>query len=233
MNRSFAQKILAFNRSLDIGNAQLPDGISVMNPFRDGNAELINRIMEEFYSKYYNDNKVRRAIMGINPGRHGAGATGIPFSDTRRLQAECGIEVPELDTRELSSVFVYDVINAYGGVEIFYSDFFISSLCPLGFLRKKENGREVNYNFYDDPALTEAVEPFIIKTLRQQIEFGLDTRVLYLMGSGKNYKYFSRLNAGHSFFEKVVALDHPRFIMQYRTKKKDEYIEKYLNALTG
>ena len=35
------------------------------------------------------------------------------------------------------------------------------------------------------------------------------------------------------FFGKIVALEHPRFIMQYRAKTKAAYIAKYLAAFTA
>jgi hypothetical protein len=87
--------------------------------------------------------------LGINPGRFGAGVTGIPFTDTKRLEEKCWLTIEGLTTYEPSSVFVYDVIEAYGGVEKFYSDYYISSVCPLGFVKFNEKGKEINYNYYD------------------------------------------------------------------------------------
>ena len=33
------------------------------------------------------------------------------------------------------------------------------------------------------------------------------------------------------YFEKIIPLSHPRFIMQYKRKKLDEYLNMYKNAL--
>ena len=33
------------------------------------------------------------------------------------------------------------------------------------------------------------------------------------------------------FFRRIVALEHPRFVMQYRSKSKQVYIDKYIAAL--
>jgi hypothetical protein len=44
------------------------------------------KICSSFYQKYYADNKKRSLIIGINPGRFGAGVTGIPFTDPIRLK---------------------------------------------------------------------------------------------------------------------------------------------------
>jgi hypothetical protein len=228
---TFAEKILRFNSSLTLDNAILPERIKVLNPFKGENAGLINRLTTAFYTKFYNDNNQRKLILGINPGRLGAGATGIPFSDTKRLSVDCGIPVTEIKTHEPSSVFVYEMIDAYGGTEQFYNDYFISSVSPLGFVTLGKNGRHVNYNYYDRKDLEEAILPFIIKTLRQQIDFGLETEVCYCLGTGKNYKFLKKLNESHSFFGKIVPLEHPRYIMQYRSKMKKEYIEKYVRVL--
>ncbi|EAF3770136.1 DUF4918 family protein, partial [Listeria monocytogenes] len=33
------------------------------------------------------------------------------------------------------------------------------------------------------------------------------------------------------FFDTIIPLEHPRFIMQYNSKNKDVYMKKYLSAL--
>src|SRR5690348_8695619 len=133
---TFADKVLTFNRNLHYTGKKLPRGIRIMNPFRD--TPEIMPVVEEFYRKYYDDGYTRRLILGINPGRFGAGTTGIPFTDPKRLISECGIAYSGKLLHEPSSVFVYDVIHAYGGPEKFYRDYFISSPCPLGFTSTTE-----------------------------------------------------------------------------------------------
>ena len=86
-----ADKIISFCFSLDF-NGSLPDGISVMNPFRNNPRTMA--VVSQFYRKFYTDNKERRLILGINPGRFGAGITGIPFTDTVRLREKCGLLIP-------------------------------------------------------------------------------------------------------------------------------------------
>jgi len=225
---TFAEKILDFNSSLSLDNSILPEGIEVMNPFRDENSALINKLTSSFYNKYYNDNHSRKLILGINPGRLGAGATGIPFTDTKRLSGDCNIPVSEIRTHEPSSVFVYEMINAFGGPDLFYKSFYISSISPLGFVKINEKGKALNFNYYDRMDLQNAVIPFILKTLKQQLEFGIDTQTCFCLGTGKNFKFLKKLNAEHHFFEKIVPLEHPRYIMQYKSKQKLDYIEKYL-----
>lgn len=223
---SIAERIISFNRSLNYTGA-LPDGIRIMNPYRD---DYTLGLSSEFYRKYYSDNNPRHLILGINPGRFGAGVTGIPFTDTKRLRNECGLCYEGKETHEPSSVFVYDVINAYGGAEQFYRDFFIGAVCPLGFTITDARGREKNYNYYDSVELTLAVYDFIVENLKRQLTLGIISDVCFCFGTGKNEKFLQALNQKHNFFGMVTALEHPRFVMQYRAKSKDDYISKYISA---
>ncbi|KAA2238435.1 SMUG2 DNA glycosylase family protein [Chitinophaga agrisoli] len=224
---TFADHVIQFNLSLDF-KGKLPPGIQIMNPFREQGA--IADVMQQFYKKFYNDHRTRRMILGINPGRLGSGSTGVPFSDTKRLADECGIHITGFKTHEPSSVFVYDVIHAYGGVQPFYQDFYIGSVCPLGFTADAANGKVVNYNYYDSKALTTAVYELIVTSIRRQLQFGIDRKVGYCMGTGKNAAFLQALNEKEGFFEQVIPLEHPRFVMQYKAKSKQEYVDKYLAA---
>ena len=214
-----ADHIISFLKQLHLG-INLPHEIDVMNPFKD---RATMEVCTEFYKKYYNDNMQRQMIIGINPGRFGAGITGVPFTDPIRLKNECGIENPWAPKQELSSVFVYDVIKAYGGVEKFYKKFYITAVSPLGFTR---HGKNLNY--YDDKALQAGISDFVVDCMVKQLAFGVDRKVAFCFGDGKNYKYISRLNEEKNIFEKIIPLSHPRFIMQYKLKKKEEYIRHYL-----
>jgi Domain of unknown function (DUF4918) len=224
---TFADKIIHFNQNLAFTGA-LPDGIRIMNPFQE-NPNVLD-ISATFYKKYYDDNQPRHLILGINPGRLGAGLTGVPFTDPKRMKEKCGIDYQGASAHEPSSVFVYEVIEAYGGNEKFYQDFYINSPCPLGFTKMQDNGKEVNYNYYDSKALTAAVYDFMLETMDKHLALGVKTDVAFCFGAGQNYKFLKALNEGKKYFEKLIPLDHPRFIMQYKTKSKDLYIEKYLEA---
>ena len=56
------------------------------------------------------------------------------------------------------------------------------------------------------------------------------TDTCFCLGTGKNEKFLIALNAKHNFFGRIIAVEHPRFIMQYRSKRMHEYIAKYLEA---
>jgi hypothetical protein len=225
---TFAGKVIEFNNNLAF-KGTLPTGVRVMNPFREN--PVVNELAAGFYTKYFSDNKVRKLILGINPGRFGAGSTGIPFTDTKRLTENCGIPFNGFRTHEPSSAFIYEMIDSFGGVNEFYSKYFLSAICPLGFTREGKNVKPVNYNYYDTRELEQKAYPFILETLKKQIGFGIDTSVCYCLGTGKNEVFLRKLNKEHHFFGEIISLEHPRYIMQYKAKLKAEYIGKYLKIL--
>lgn len=224
---TFADKVINFNQKLKY-TGKLPEGISVLNPFIDNNETLV--VMSQFYKKYYNDNKNRKFIIGINPSRHGAGVTGVPFTDTKRLDNICGIKMLTAHTHEVSSVFIYDMIEEYGGTDKFYSNYYINSPFPLAIVRDSGGGKFLNANYYDFEDLFLCVEDFMIDSLKKHIEIGLNTDEVYILGK-KNAEFISRINDKTMLFNSIKVLDHPRYIQQYKSKEKNLYIDKYLSIL--
>jgi len=229
MKKTFADHVIDFNRHLHYVG-ELPDDFRVMNPYMD-NPETME-VMQQFYHKYYNDFGPRKFMIGINPSRHGAGVTGVPFTDTKRLESVCGIKMQSAHTHEISSVFIYDMIAAYGGATSFYRDFYINSPFPLAIIRRAKDGKWLNANYYDDPKLFEMVKDFMIASLKKHISLGLDTTEVFILGK-KNADFIRKINHKEKLFEKLTVLDHPRFIQQYKSKEKQLYIDKYLSALAN
>lgn len=227
MKKTFATRVKAFNRSLQL-DAALPEGIGILNPFRESTLAL--SCADAFYDKYYGDNEPRHLILGINPGRFGGGLTGVPFTDFKRLRDVCGIDVQGHSSHEPSSEFIYRMIAALGSVSDFYRRFYINSVCPLGFVTAKGKDKWVNYNYYDSPELWSAVKPFIVQSIRQQIAFGCVTEEVFSLGK-KNAQYLERINEEHGFFGKVTELPHPRYVVQYKHRFIDDYIEEYRRLL--
>ncbi len=225
--KTFADKVIQFNKSLAFTGV-LPNGIRIMNPFRED--KQVMALSSAFYKKYYDDASQRHIILGINPGRFGGGITGIPFTDPKRLVEKCGIPFHGNPAHETSSVFIYEMIDAFGGPAAFYEKFYINSICPLGFTSQKPGGKEVNYNYYDSKELTAAVYDFMNESITKQLSFGINTQTAFCFGTGKNEKFLRKLNEEKKYFKQIVALEHPRFIMQYKAKLKDVYIDKYLSA---
>ena len=218
---AFAERIINFYRSLE--PPRLPKGIEILFPQENKD---VMKVVETFFCKFYNDTNPRHLIFGINPGRFGAGTTGINFTAPKQLKEFCGIDHSFKSQTELSAEFIYESIQAYGGVEKFYANYFVTSVSPLGFLK---NG--LNLNYYDDKKLQTIATPFIINSIQKQISLGFKTDFCICIGGDKNLKFFSALNQEYEFFDEIVPLPHPRFIMQYRRKQKESYVHQYLLAL--
>lgn len=201
----------------------LPKGFGILHPQQD---KKVMQVVNTFFKKYYPDTSPRKLILGINPGRFGAGITGINFTAPRQLRENCHIDHPWDNSSELSAEFIYMMIEAYGGAEKFYGKYFLGSVSPLGYVK---DGRNINY--YDDKRLSDKVTPFIITSIKQQLEIGLSADTCYCIGGEKNYRFLSGLNERYKFFQNIVALPHPRYIMQYRRKHLKEHIEEYVELL--
>jgi hypothetical protein len=224
---SFASRMKAFNRSLHL-DVPLPQGIKVLNPFGE---ESTLELADAFYDRFYADDRPRQLILGINPGRHGGGLTGVPFTDFKRLREVCGIPVPEArSSHEPSSTFVYQVVAAMGGPEEAYKNIYINSVCPLGFVRLNDSGRWINYNYYDEKTLQAVVTPFIVQTLQQQIELGCHTDKVIVMGK-QNTLLVEQLNETYGFFDRIITVPHPRFVAQYKSRYAERYVAEYLEAI--
>lgn len=216
-----AETILNFYDELDC--PALPPDIEPLLPFKNENTKMV---MNLFYRKYYNDKNQRIVLFGINPGRFGAGLTGINFTDPIRLKEKCGIQNDFNPRPELSSIFIYEMIEQWGGEDIFFENFWFSAISPIGFT---ENGKNINY--YDRTDLLNATKDFIVKCLNQHCKMNINRRIAFTIGQGKNLEFLQKLNDTHHFFEKIEPLPHPRWIMQYRLKDKQYYINAYIKAL--
>lgn len=231
--KTFAQKVIQFDENLSNISIELPEGFKIINPFNGDKKETVRKISTSFYKRFYNDRNNRRLILGSSPARRGTAVTGVPFEDALHLQKETGIIIDKFYINKSSSGFLYEVIEKYGGCEKFYSDFYMNFVCPIGIVKTNSKGKNVNCNYYDSKKLQETLYSLIINSIKSQINFGIDTSVCYCIGSGKNYDFMTKINNKYHFFKKIIPLEHPRFIMQYNSKHKDEFLKKYLEALNA
>ncbi|GAA4357942.1 hypothetical protein GCM10023185_23040 [Hymenobacter saemangeumensis] len=220
---SFSHRLLAFLTGFP-APAALPEGVQAYNPYRE--PEVLP-LLTEFARRYYAGSQARVALLGINPGRLGGGRTGVAFTDPFALTRHCGIAhgLP-LKQPELSSQFVYKVVEALGGPGIFYQHFYLGSIYPLVLLRQG-----LNYNYYDSPALIKALWDDMRRSLRQQVEeVGLRRDVAVCLGK-RNGKFFQQLNDELGLFDQLLVLDHPRYLMQYRRRDLDANVAHYVQTL--
>ena len=218
---SFAEKTIKHINQLDPAGHRLA-GVGFINPYAN---ESVKIVVRKFYNKFYNDDRKRLFVFGINPGRFGGGLTGIAFTDPVALREGCGVENNLGERKELSSKFIYTVVDEFGGTKRFFSHVFLTALYPFALIKDGKN-----FNYYDEKPLAQKLKPEIVRTIKTQIEFGARRDKVILLGK-KNAEYFSVMNEEQKFFKRVTVLEHPRYIMQYKLKKLDFYIKKYLDAI--
>ncbi len=217
----FSKHVLDYHFSL-APQYKLPKDIEWLLPYSNPETQAC---MKSFYGEYYNDSNDRTFILGINPGRLGAGLTGVPFTDPVCL-TDLGIKNSFPQKHELSSIFIHEMIAVCGGHDKFFRRYYITSISPLGFVK---NGK--NYNYYDDAELSQIIRPFIIDSIETQLTFGYDRTNVYCLGQGKNFDYLNTLNSEYQWWDRVVPLPHPRWIMQYKLKRKEEFLAMYKEFL--
>lgn len=220
---SFGSRIYRFYTRLV--PPRLPAGVRAMNPYLD---PVARRYVRKYLDAFYDDARPRLLAFGINPGRFGSGITGVTFTDPVVLANVCGIANDLPRRRELSSVFIYEFIERFGGIHAFTQRCFLTAVAPLGFTRGG-----VNLNYYDVPALARACTHFIEDSVERHVAIGGRRDRAIVLGAGANLKFLARLNERHGWFERLVGLDHPRFIMQYRRKRVGEYLDRYVEAFRG
>ncbi len=219
--QTFGDNVLAFYRTLQRPQINAKP-VEWIDPYH---SPEVRRCMEAFYGAFYGDHRPRLFVFGINPGRFGAGLTGIPFTDGYALTHSCGIESSLSQRQELSATFIHRVVQAWGGAALFLREVYITAVCPLGLL-----SGGVNFNYYNDRAVLTELEPFLVDSIRRQVEFGA-RRAAIVVGSGKNLQVMQRLNAEHGFFDQLCGVEHPRFIMQYRRTQIDQYVAAYVRLI--
>lgn len=217
---SFGRRVVVFYEDLVLP-AHLPEDVLPINPLAE---EEVQKVFKAFFEQFFNDTRKRVFLIGINPGRFGSGVTGIPFTDPVALREYCNIHTTLPPRKELSSQFMYRCIERWGGAEKFYADFFPTAVSPIGFIK---NG--VNFNYYDSQMFFASVRPFLLSTLRKQYDFGARNKAI-ILGSGKNLACMRELNDELRLFDALIPLEHPRFIMQYKRKDAEEYVQKYIDT---
>ena len=230
--QTFSEMIFQFDQKLSNVKIDLPAPYKIINPYSGRNKKQVLQIVQIFYQKYFNDNNKRRLILGSSPARRGSAITGVPFEDASNLQKETGIAIANFHVSNASSNFLNKVIDKYGGRNKFYRDFYLNFVCPLGICKTNSKGNQVNCNYYENKRVEEILTPFMISALKKQINFGIDTSVCYCIGSGPNYQELSKINKELYLFQKIIPLEHPRFVTQYHPGDEEKYLNKYLNALT-
>lgn len=108
----------------------------------------------------------------------------------------------------------------------FYRHFFFSSIYPLFVLNQG-----LNCNYYDSPTLIKTLWPDLQRSLRQQVaDFGPRRDVAVSLGK-RNGEFLRKLNDELELFERIMVLDRPRYLMQYRRRELEVQVAKYVAVL--
>lgn len=125
-------------------------GTSILKGFVDN-----LKSVEEFYKTYYSSHTERLVLCGINPGKLGAGKTGIPFLDFKSLSTI----LPHLNKHdsELSAQFIMSIISHFGTKE-FFDKVYLTNISWFGFVK---NGNNVNYYDLNEALQLESISGFL------------------------------------------------------------------------
>ena len=177
-----------------IGELLRREGISILPGFIERIA-----LVRAFFNRYYGAPGPRVVLCGINPGRLGAGRTGLPFLDFDAL----GKLLPGCRERgrERSARFVAEVIGHFGARR-FFDGVYLTNLSWFGFERE---GRNVNVD-----ALPAPVQREIRASLAEELEL-VRPRAILPVGKAVAAGLAAMAAEGMLAWPVGPRLEHPRY----------------------
>lgn len=215
----FGDRVMAFYESLERFR-WATQTVALLSPVADDDRHAA---LAAFCAKFYADDESRVFWLGINPSRVRNTSTGVPYTDGFALEEHCGIANAFSKGRELTSDFFYRFVERYGGASAFYSRHFAGAAYPLSILRK-----EKYCNYYDRDLPQEVIDA-IPTMIQRQAEIG-HRGVLVVIGSGDNARVLRKLNDELGIFTHVLVVEHPRYIMQYKSADLESYLAKFCDT---
>lgn len=216
---NYSDSVLRFYRDFAVGDV-FDNALQLHNPY---DAPSRQAVMTAFYEKYFNDDKSRIHILGINPSRLNNTSTGIHYTDGFSLQNYCGIPNDFFKSRELTSDFFYRVVEKMGGANEFYANVFPWAAMPVALT---EHGKYANYYEVENDRVEQIVSANIewLTTLPRRGK-------LVVLGLGENRARIKKLDGFPFGYGEVHYLPHPRWVLQYNRAKLEHFIEMYIDAL--
>ena len=197
----------------------LERNVKILSDFLDNKDNIIN-----FHKKYVEPNSPRVVICGINPGRNGAGLTGIPFIDFESLSNM----LPDIQKKdwEQSAKFFFSVIQEFG-IEEFYKNFHVTNISWFGFSRID---KPKNVNYFEKDIFTEIAIYLIDKFVEEMELINPD----YIIPLSKTVKYeLEKLKKqGKIRAEIGTCINHPSWVVTYRRKDLSIWRQKYIDTLS-
>lgn len=216
MTSSFGARVMDFYNGITRFRWATPD-VALLSPLADPER---HDAMSAFCHKFYGDNNRRVFWLGINPSRVRRTSSGVPYTDGFALRNFCEIPNEFAQNRELTSDFFYKFIENFGGAREFYRRHYAGAAFAASILRKDKY-----CNYYDRDLPAEVIAS-IPESLARQSDIG-HAGVLVVIGSGENAKTLRGINAELKIFNHILVVEHPRYIMQYKSISLDEYIVKF------
>ena len=206
MHHSFYMDLV---RNQEVNEILDREKISVLDGF-DQNLDLVCT----YYQKVYAEESNRVVLCGINPGRNGAGRTGIPFLDFTAVSHV--LSHTGSDERERSAQFILTIINEMGR-DFFYRNVYMTNISWLGFTK---NGRNLNYYDLPSPLPTffthtfieemELVKPKVIVPLSERVEqtlkqMEMDGRLRYPIAKRLPHPYYCSIGRNAERFKEIYV----------------------------
>lgn len=177
----------------------------VLNELERANIRIVDgflkhpELVRQYYTRMYSADRRRIVFCGSNPGRMGAGKTGIPFIDFKG--ANQLLKTVHLHDSEQSAQFILSVIEEIG-VKDYHDTVYMTYLSWYGFTKDNRN-----MNYFDLPASLqkkftesfftemEIVQPKMIVPLSAKVEQTLkqmvaDGELNYPIGDRLPHPYF-------------------------------------------
>jgi len=184
--------------------------ISILSDFCK-NKEVIS----EFYRLYIESNKPKIVICGINPGRFGAGKTGIPFLDFYSLSKIFpNMNGIPKEKPEKSANFIFSIIEQFG-INNFFKQFYLTNISCIGFYNKKT---KQNVNYY---ALPLKIQLFLFENFSKEINY-IEPKIIIPLGKEVEKNLINDLKHEQIINTEIgTCLPHP----STKYAKKDDYIK--------
>ncbi|HCN83894.1 MAG TPA: hypothetical protein DIT07_09790 [Sphingobacteriaceae bacterium] len=189
--------------------------IGILSEFLDNKNHII-----EFHKRYVQSNSPKVVICGINPGRFGAGKTGIPFIDFNSLSQM----LPNIEKKEAekSAKFFFSIVQEFG-VDTFYQKFHVTNMSWYGFYHLKTR-KNINYN-----NLPTEIQNLLIDKFLEEMRF-INPDVIIPVGDIVNWELLCNPNVKSRLTAKIAPrLYHPA----YRLVDKKTYMKTLTEYLSN
>ena len=190
------------------------NNIGILSKFLDNKNNII-----EFHKRYVQPNSPKIVMCGINPGRRGAGITGIPFIDTNSLSEM----LPDISNpkSEKSAKFFFSIIKEFG-INEFSRNIHVTNMSWFGFY-SLDKGTNVNYNYLPIEIQNVLVDKFV-----EEMDF-VNPNVILPIGDTVKLELLNNLKVKNRISAEIgTRLYHPA----YRLVERNSYIKVLTEYLT-